>query len=235
MYDTPALTVFLCVLAAAFSATHAVRYNITIAATNSTGGTRFQNEIGTNFTVETMVSATGFIWDTFNETVPEDRRNWTTVHFFYEDTQLLAYTSGDEIHFNAGYFGKYEGNVTGEFAGVLYHEMTHVWQWDGNGATPTGLIEGIADYVRLKAGYVPSHWVKAGAGDRWDQGYDVTAWFLDYCNGLRDGFVAKLNKKMRTNYTEDYFVELLGKGVDQLWQDYKANYAPVPAIAASSG
>lgn len=59
--------------------------------------------------------------------------------------------------------------------------MTHVWQWNGNGQAPKGLIEGIADFVRLKAGYVPSHWVKPGQGNQWDQGYDVMAQLLDYC------------------------------------------------------
>jgi hypothetical protein len=94
----------------------------------------------------------------------------------------------------------YSGYVKTEINGVLYHEMTHVWQWNGNGQAPEGLIEGIADYVRLKVGYAPSHWVKPGLGDRWDQGYDVTARLLDYCNDLRNGFAGPLNKKMRNGY-----------------------------------
>ncbi|WJZ83949.1 hypothetical protein VitviT2T_003587 [Vitis vinifera] len=65
--------------------------------------------------------------------------------------------------------------------------MTHIWQWNGNGQAPGGLIEGIADFVRLKANYAPSHWVQPGQGDRWDQDYDVTARFLDNCNSLRNG------------------------------------------------
>ena len=102
--------------------------------------------------------------------------------------------------------------------------FTMKWHTYGNGKAPGGLIEGIADFVRLKANYAPSHWVQAGQGDSWDQGYDVTAKFLDYCNGLRNGFVAKLNKKMKTGYSAQYFVDLLGKTVDQLWKDYKAKY-----------
>ncbi|KAI6678051.1 hypothetical protein NL676_038847 [Syzygium grande] len=100
-----------------------------------------------------------------------------------------------------------------------------VWQWNWDGEAPGGLIEGIADFVRLRSGYVPGHWVGPGQGDRWDQGYDITARFLDYCNGLRNGFVAKLNKKMRTGYSDSYFVDLLERSVDQLWKDYKAKYA----------
>jgi hypothetical protein len=33
-----------------------------------------------------------------------------------------------------------------------------------------------------------------------------------------------LNKKMRSGYNANFFVELLGKSVDQLWSDYKAKY-----------
>jgi len=110
-----------------------------------------------------------------------------------------------------------------QVTGVLYHEVTHVWQWDGQGQANGGLIEGIADYVRLKAGYAPGHWVKPGQGDRWDQGYDVTARFLDYCDSLKPGFVALLNAKMKDGYTDDFFTQILGNTLQQLWQDYKAN------------
>ncbi|XP_073152361.1 uncharacterized protein [Henckelia pumila] len=48
--------------------------------------------------------------------------------------------------------------------------------------------------------------------------------FLDYCNGLSDGFVAELNKKMRIGYNVNFFVDLLGNTVDELWSDYKAEY-----------
>lgn len=147
------------------------------------------------------------------------------MSLFIDDMDGVAYTSADQIHVSANYLAGYSGDVKSEFTGVLYHEMVHVWQWNGAGQAPGGLIEGIADYVRLKAGYIPSHWVKPGQGDRWDQGYDVTARFLDYCNGLRDGFVAELNKKMRTGYNNSFFSELLGKSVDQLWTDYKGKYA----------
>ncbi|KAK6805637.1 hypothetical protein RDI58_003422 [Solanum bulbocastanum] len=87
-----------------------------------------------------------------------------------------------------------------------------------------GLIEGIADYVRLKSGYVVSNWAKNGQGTRCDESYLVTACFLDYCNSLRNGFVAELNKKMRSGYSNNFFVELLGKTPDQFFVDYKAKY-----------
>lgn len=72
------------------------------------------------------------------------------------------------------------------------------------------LIEGIANYVRL-------NWVEPGGRERFDQGYDVTARFLDYNDGrMGSGFVAALNAKMRDGHSDDFFVDLLGKTVDQL-------------------
>ncbi|CAN1289262.1 Basic secretory protease (Fragments) [Linum perenne] len=68
----------------------------------------------------------------------------------------------------------------------------------------------MAEFVRLKAHYAP-RMVGMGPGrtDNWDEGYGVTAMFLDYCNNLKDGmFVAELNRK----------------SVDVLWQDYKSKY-----------
>lgn len=102
--------------------------------------------------------------------------------------------------------------------------MTHVWQWNGNGQANVGLIEGIADFVRNRAGYPDRTWVKNGQGDRWDQGYSVTMRFLNYCNDKRPDFVAELNKMMRYRYSDNYFQLLLGKTVDQLWSDYKRFY-----------
>ncbi|OMO63264.1 hypothetical protein COLO4_32581 [Corchorus olitorius] len=204
--------------------TQAVEYALTDNTGNSGGGVRFRNDIGVDYSLQTMSAATEFIWRIFQQDNAADRKDVPRVTLFIENGDGVAFASNNEIHVNANYLGNYTGDLTAEFSGVLYHEMTHIWQWNGNGQTPGGLIEGIADFVRLRANYIPSHWVQPGQGNRWDQGYDVTARFLDYCNGLRNGFVAELNKKMRTGYSADFFVDLLGKTVDQLWSDYKAQY-----------
>jgi hypothetical protein len=201
-----------------------VDYTVTNRASATAGGARFTRDIGVDYSKQTLASATDFIWRTFQQSNAADRKNVQTVNLFIDVMGGVAYATNNEIHVSNDYIGNYSGDVRREITGVLYHEMAHIWQWNGNGQTPGGLIEGIADFVRLKANYAPSHWVQAGQGDRWDQGYDVTAKFLDYCNGLRNGFVAELNKKMKTGYSAQYFVDLLGKTVDQLWKDYKAKY-----------
>ncbi|OVA02040.1 Uncharacterized protein family [Macleaya cordata] len=209
----------------ALQGTHgAVQYEVTNNATGTPGGTRFANEIGIKYSRHTLKSASIFIWRIFGQSTKSDRKNVQSIKMFVETMDGVAYAINDEIHVSANYTADYSGEVKREITGVLFHEVTHVWQWNGDGNGPGGLIEGIADFVRLKANYAPSHWVKPGAGDRWDQGYDVTAKFLDYCNSLRGGFVADLNRKMKTGYSDNFFVELLGKTVDQLWSDYKAKY-----------
>nr|XP_043625990.1 uncharacterized protein LOC122597466 [Erigeron canadensis] len=215
------IVIALAVLPGTFAA---VTYNITNTAPETLGGIRYENQIGFKYTKHALKSSTLFIWKTFQQRDKAERANVTLVNLFMDDMDGVAYCEDNEIHFSTKYIADYQGDLKREFSGVIFHEMTHVWQWSGNGMTPSGLIEGIADYVRLKAGYIPSHWVQAGQGDKWDAGYDVTARFLDYCEGLRYGFVAELNKKMRYGYYPEYFVDLVGKTVDQLWSEYKAAY-----------
>ncbi|XP_057502003.1 uncharacterized protein LOC130785819 [Actinidia eriantha] len=208
----------------ALKPTYAVKYTIANKVPNTPGGIRFRNEIGAQYAQQTLASATQFIWTTFGQNSPADRKNVPQVTLIIETFNGVAHATNNEIHVSASYIQDYSGNVKTEITGVLYHEMTHIWQWNGNGRAPGGLIEGIADFVRLKAGYAPSHWVAPGQGNRWDQGYDVTARFLDYCNSLKNGFVAELNLKMKNGYSNDFFAQLLGKTVDQLWSDYKAKF-----------
>uniref|UniRef100_A0A6N2LW31 Basic secretory protease n=1 Tax=Salix viminalis TaxID=40686 RepID=A0A6N2LW31_SALVM len=208
----------------AINTVSAVDYTVTNRAGATAGGARFTRDIGADYSKKTLASATAFTWRTLRQTNAADRKDVRAVNLFIDVMDGVAYATNNEIHVSNNYIGNYSGDVRREITGVLYHEMVHIWQWNGNGQAPGGLIEGIADFVRLKANYAPSHWVQAGQGDRWDQGYDVTAKFLDYCNGLRSGFVAELNKKMKAGYSAQFFVDLLGKTVDQLWKDYKAKY-----------
>ncbi|KAM5549481.1 hypothetical protein ABKV19_000748 [Rosa sericea] len=214
----------LLITVAGLHAAHAVDYTVTNNAASSAGGIRFNNDIGADYSLQTLASAADFIWKVFQQSADADRKSVAKVSLFIDNMDGVAYASNNEIHVSASYIAGYSGDVKKEITGVLYHESTHIWQWNGNGQAPGGLIEGIADFVRLRAGYAPSHWVQPGEGDKWDQGYDVTARFLDYCTSLKDGFVAELNNKLKTGYSVNYFADILGKNVDQLWADYKAKY-----------
>ncbi|CAN6310653.1 unnamed protein product [Urochloa humidicola] len=220
----------LLALAAAATA-GAVTFDAANTASNTPGGQRFDREVGLDFAKRILSDASTFIWMTFNQPNPEDRKPVDSVTLTVVDRIIIsgrsvpAATSGGAISLSAMYVGDYSGDVKAEVTGVLFHETTHVWQWDGQGQANGGLIEGIADYVRLKAGYPAQGWVQPGQGDKWDEGYDVTAMFLVYCDSLKPGFVAILNAKMKYGYTDEFFAQILGKSVQQLWLEYKAMYA----------
>ncbi|KEH44067.1 peptidase M [Medicago truncatula] len=203
---------FLLALAAAHCA-KAINYVVSNNAEASTGAARFDKEI-----------AAEFIQKLFQQNNSADIKTVEEVGVIIENIDGLAFASNDIIHISAGYIEKYREDVKKEIAGLIYHEMAHILQWDGNGKAPSGLTEGIADFMRMKAGYASDLWSPAGVGDQWDQGYEVTAHFLHYCDNLKNGFVADLNKKLKTDYSESYFNDLLGKPVAQLWSDYKAMY-----------
>ncbi|CAA0806795.1 Plant basic secretory protein (BSP) family protein [Striga hermonthica] len=96
------------------------------------------------------------------------------------------------------------------------------------GTAPGGLTEGVADYVMVKSGYYDlGSYDKPRDGNRWDEGYGVTARFLKYCDPLSDGFTAELNNKMREVYRDEYFEELLGKPLGHVWREYKEKYEGV--------
>uniref|UniRef100_N1R0Z7 Uncharacterized protein n=1 Tax=Aegilops tauschii TaxID=37682 RepID=N1R0Z7_AEGTA len=77
-----------------------------------------------------------------------------TVTLAVRDTDDIASTSGSTVELNVHFVG----GITGDDLMDQDYNMH------------SRVFEGIADYVRLKAGNVPGHWVNEGGGDRWDQG-----------------------------------------------------------------
>ncbi|KAJ9149022.1 PBSP domain-containing protein [Pleurostoma richardsiae] len=156
-----------------------------------------------------------------------------SVTVVLRDMGGVAYTTGSEldgdhkeIHFSLAYIAGIAGadqRVADEIAGVLTHELVHCYQWDAKGTCPGGLIEGVADWVRLQCGLSPPHWRKE-TGGKWDGGYQHTAYFLEYLEGrFGEGTVRRVNERLRTGgkYEEKAFwTGLLGRPVEQLWGDY---------------
>ncbi|KAK4345357.1 hypothetical protein RND71_035533 [Anisodus tanguticus] len=88
-----------------------------------------------------------------------------------DDVEIANDAINNEIRVTARYIENYSGDIKREITGILYHEITHIWQWDRKGQASRGLIVGISEYVRIKAGLAPScDWVTFGHVDRWDQG-----------------------------------------------------------------
>lgn len=143
----------------------------------------------------------------------------------------VAYTTGldldddhKEIHVSTRYIEYVsESRQKEEILGVLVHEMVHCWQHSALGTAPVGLTEGVADWVRLKAGYAPPHWKRHTDCD-WDAGYERTGYFLEWLEKEHgEDIVRRINVAMKGCEYDAHRVwhGCCGKGVSKLWEDYK--------------
>lgn len=145
-----------------------------------------------------------------------------SVTLILEDMPGVAYTKGTEldddhkeIHLSMGYVKGIRrapaagptpttsgSDVAGayEIEGVLVHELVHCFQYNGRGECPGGLVEGVADWVRLEARLGAPHWRRGTVPDRWDQGYERTAYFLEWLEGkFGRGTVRRINEALRVS------------------------------------
>ncbi|OCH95691.1 plant basic secretory protein [Obba rivulosa] len=152
--------------------------------------------------------------------------NVQVVRLVLRDMPGVAHTSGSQTHkeivFAVSHILNSAARAADEVRGVLVHEMVHCFQYNALGTCPGGLIEGIADWVRLRAGLAPPHW-REGTGGRWDAGYETTGYFLDWLETRYEGsFVRALNARLKdTPYDENLWVEITGQQVGELWATYK--------------
>ncbi|TGZ83797.1 BSP-domain-containing protein [Ascodesmis nigricans] len=145
----------------------------------------------------------------------------------------VAYTSGTnnpgekEIHFSSDYIASLpESRVADEILGVIRHEMVHVFQHNGSGTAPGGLIEGIADWIRMKDGFINPNWKRGGK--KWDDGYQNTAYFLDWVEQTEENakeLVRRINWRLGDmKWDNRWWEDLVGVPVDELWDRYVAFY-----------
>ncbi|KAF9270755.1 BSP-domain-containing protein [Marasmius fiardii PR-910] len=148
----------------------------------------------------------------------------------------VAFTRGSasekEIHFSLDYIKRTEARAREEILGVITHEVVHCYQYNANETCPGGLIEGFADYVRLRSSLAPPHW-NQNAGDKykWDAGYETTAYFLDWiARKYGEDKIRELNERMKdAKYDEEMFSQLIGKSVQTLWKAYSDELDPLPS------
>ncbi|TLD24201.1 hypothetical protein PspLS_06830 [Pyricularia sp. CBS 133598] len=218
------------------------------------GAHRFLSRVDASTTLPTAVA-------NVQRTLYNTPRDHTThlpptrsVTLILRDMDGVAYTTGSEldsdhkeIHFSLHYIesirkrekgsGDGDDGIAHEIVGVITHELVHCYQWDAKGTCPGGLIEGIADFVRLRCGLSPPHWQKDLEGS-WDRGYQHTAYFLDYLERrFGDGTVRKINEGLRTRKYEEksFWTEIVGRPVEQLWGDYvKASKCDETAVVETA-
>ncbi|ORZ33935.1 hypothetical protein BCR44DRAFT_1437337 [Catenaria anguillulae PL171] len=96
-----------------------------------------------------------------------------------------------------------------EFYGVLVHELVHAYQGNGNGTAPWAWIEGVADWVRLRAGLPAMHWRRK----------------VEREVGWRE-VVQEMNRRLIMDEWrgEDMWVEQTGREACELWGEYCAYF-----------
>jgi hypothetical protein len=137
------------------------------------------------------------------------------------------------VRFGANYLATFGGDINREVKGILFHEMTHIYQNDdkpegqGAGGWPglAGYYESHADAVRTHMGFT-----SCGAPNKsgtWDVGsYCSRAhWWLWLENKYPD-FLYKLNLQMKGGdnmiWTPARGATIVNKPFEELWTEYTA-------------
>lgn len=192
-------------------------------APNTAGGKRYEAEMGNDWTIGMLQDVRTYIVQALSLSY----REVDHVTFIVEDTDIASYNSNNEIHVGANFLAGITGDLRFEIKGLMFHELCHSFQNSrGNyGTDPhfTGVIEGIATYMELAAGYGVGPKAKGG---NWYDGYHTTAHFFAWIDvaQLKD-FVNLLNQRMgQLDWNDDFFVALTGKNVDTLWALYQNSF-----------
>jgi hypothetical protein len=117
------------------------------------------------------------------------------------------------------------GDVAAEVRGILYYHATNIYQFDdGNGAANAWLVQGVANYVRHVAGYLPDNQRRAGGA--YTDGGTTTGFFFVWLDQNYGDFVYELNLSLDPSdsviWTTQSFADITGQSVDLLWANYQA-------------
>lgn len=118
-----------------------------------------------------------------------------------------------------------------ETRGVLYHEMTHCYQYEpkncgsyADGGTFWAFIEGLADAVRIHSGFIDMNNRKPGGW--YTDGYQTTGFFMQWLTTKDPDALRKLNASARDleTWTFDAAIKyIFGQEatVLKMWQEYQ--------------
>jgi len=170
---------------------------------------------------------------------PEEMDVLNVIDYSVEDKDGISAKGGQAPHINIFFSATYlkqckdkgmsNAELLDEIKGVLYHEVTHGYQFSPQGAGQYkqgddffGFIEGMADYVRYVSGYLTT--ADRAAGGHWNDGYKTSGFFMDWLHSKDQNFLNNLNKSAKTINPwswEKATQQLIGKSVQELWSEYQ--------------
>ncbi|WP_062058215.1 basic secretory protein-like protein [Aquimarina longa] len=166
------------------------------------------------------------------------------VNFTFNWSDVLAAKGGSSAAMELWFSTKYIQNalkekpdeaVKYELYGVLWHELTHGYQFNPvtsddqykPGYDYFAFLEGEADLVRINAGYHKTRHPDLGFdGHKYLSGYTPSGFFLKWIvDTYDDDFIYKFNASVKTINPWSFkaaFQEILQKDIDVLWNEYTA-------------
>jgi PKD repeat protein len=145
------------------------------------------------------------------------------------------------IHLSTEYVQRYHsqngsnGKTTlEELEGVLIHELTHAFQHSPQqaggyvgGTDHFSCVEGVADGVRTKAGFIA--YTSRKPGGHWNDGYKTTGFFIDWLTTRDTDFIYKLNQSAVSivPWSWDKALQsIFGVSTEALWVEYQKAINP---------
>ncbi|KAF6141763.1 hypothetical protein GIB67_027941 [Kingdonia uniflora] len=125
-----------------------------------------------------------------------------------------------------------ETNVQEAIVSSIQRAMAYAWLWDGEERAPRSLKDGIVEFISMSAGFSsPSSDIDKelhlplSDGLCWtNKDPFAVAHFLNYCEGLQNGFIGRLNQAMKDSWDARMVDDALGLPAQKLCLPYHSNY-----------
>ena len=170
----------------------------------------------------------------------------TNIRYTLEDKAGISSKGGSTPRINIFYSSRHVESsakeslfkLDFETRGVLYHELTHGYQYEpkgcgnySNNRTFWACIEGIADAVRAEAGFFDMSTRKAG-GD-WLDGYRTTGFFIQWLTTKDPDAIRKFHATTRDLevWTFDAAIKSIfgpESSIELVWQEYQQSFRRTP-------
>lgn len=96
-------------IVASLSKVQAVEFTVSNTVPNTEGGAIFADRIGDAYARQTMIAATNFIWQVFQQATAADRKDVARVRLIIDNLYDVAAAMGSEIHLGANYVREIQG------------------------------------------------------------------------------------------------------------------------------
>ncbi|MCU4154764.1 discoidin domain-containing protein [Carboxylicivirga sp. A043] len=174
---------------------------------------------------------------------PDEMDVLEIIDYTVEDNDGISAKGGQAPHINIFFSATYlqsckdkgmtNEQLLDEVKGVLYHEVTHGYQFSPQGAGNYqqgddfyGFIEGMADYVRYVSGYLTTG--DRNAGGHWNDGYKTSGFFIDWLHSKNQNFLNEFNHTAKTINPWSWNAatkQITGQSVQALWDEYQSDLA----------